>query len=97
MIRSPPGKHQGVAVALNTTRFEYLKPLHQDLHTVHTVAVMARTHSTAGGLRQELIVVGHYSQPAEKEQCQQELEFFVRNLRIDHPDTPIVLAGDLNA
>ena len=70
VIRSPPGKHQGVAVALNTTRFEYVKPLHQDLHTVHTVAVMARTHPTAGGLRQELIVVGHYSQPAEKEQCQ---------------------------
>ena len=74
VIRSPPGKHQGVAVALSTARFEHLRPLHQDLHTVHTVVVIARTYPRARDLRQELIIVGHYSQNAEKKQCQQELD-----------------------
>ena len=42
-------------------------------------------------------MVGHYSQPATKEQCWEELQFFVTNLRRDHPDMPLIMAGDLNA
>ena len=97
VFRSLPGRHQGVAIALRKSKFEYVKMLHQDLHTVHTMALKVQSQSAEGNRRQQLIVVGHYSQPATKEQCWQELQFFVSNLRRDHPNVPLVMAGDLNA
>ena len=97
VYRSQPGKHQGVAIALNKSKFEFAKLLHQDLHTVHTMALQVQSKTAEQGRRQQIIVVGHYSQPAVKEQCWQELQFFVTNLRRDHPGIPLIMAGDLNA
>ena len=96
VFRTPPGRHQGVAIALRKAKFEFAKLLHPDLHTVHTMALKTQSYSTAQGRRQQLIVIGHYSQTQAKEQCQQELQFFVANLRREHPNVPLVLAGDLN-
>ena len=67
VYRSPPGRYQGVAIALRKSKFEFAKLLHQDLHTVHTMALQLQSKSAAHGRRQQLIVVGHYSQPASKE------------------------------
>ena len=41
VYRSRPGRHQGVAIALRKSKFEFAKLLHQDLHTVHTIALQA--------------------------------------------------------
>ena len=41
-------------------------------------------------------VIAHYAQPSKKQQCLEELRFFTKNVRRDHPNIPLVVAGDLN-
>ena len=38
VVRGPSGTHQGVAIALQRSKVMEYKAIHQDLHTLHTVA-----------------------------------------------------------
>ena len=38
VVRGPSGTHQGVAIAMARSKVAEFKAIHQDLHTLHTIA-----------------------------------------------------------
>ena len=96
LYQTPPSSHQGVAIALRRGRFESVKLVHQDLHTPHTIALKVQLPKNRAGNPANLIVIGHYAQPSIKDQCLEELKFFVENIRRDEPGAQVLVAGDLN-
>ena len=97
IIKSPPASHQGVAIAVRRSGFDLVRLVHQDFHTRHTVAVKLRTVRNEAGRSTDLIVIGHYAQPAVKQECLEELRFFCENIQRDEPGTQMIIAGDLNS
>ena len=71
--------------------------MHRDLHTPHTIIAKLKLQNNQAGVPADLIIIGHYAQPAIKRECLEELKFFVENIKKDEPEAQVVLAGDWNS